>query len=98
MAFQINDQVAITGRLMFGLPLAGDAELHVPGPDFDADIDGGFIFEIGGAVEYRLNDTVALVGGLAYESASYDWEWDGNNDGEDELDRFVITLGASFSF
>ncbi len=62
MAFRLNEQVAITGRLMFGVPLAGDAELHVPGPDADADIDGGFIFEIGGGVEYRVKDNIALLG------------------------------------
>jgi hypothetical protein len=96
MALAVNDQVSITGGLMFGIPVTGDSEFD--GPDVDGDLEGGFYLEIDGSVEYKLNDNVALVGGLAYELGRLDWEWESTVDGEDELDRFAIKLGAVFSF
>ncbi len=103
MAFEVNDKVSISGGLMLGIPVAGSNEIDVESllftGDDDADLGGGFLFGISAAVEFKLNDTVALVGGLAYEMGTVDWEWDDiDEDGEDELSRFAIKLGATFKF
>ncbi len=98
MAFTVNDKVSIRGALMLAIPVAGSTELDAPGIDEDADVDGGFRFGISGGVEYKLNDKVTLVGGLAYTMADVDWDWGSSVDGEDELDSFALRLGVVFSF
>ncbi len=101
MAFKVNDKVSIVGGLKLGLAVAGSAEAKVSGEgDTDGDLDGvGLLFGVDAGVEYKLNDSVALVGGLSYELARTDWEWDeADADGEIDTDRFAIKLGAVFSF
>jgi opacity protein-like surface antigen len=95
-AFKLNDDFTLTGQLMLGLPVAGSAEF-VDGPDVDADLDGGFIYEVGGGVEYKLDDNLLLYAGLLYRAENVDFDWDGV-DGETELTRLSLKLGATFTF
>jgi opacity protein-like surface antigen len=97
-AFKLNDDFNITGQLMLGLPIVGSAEIKLFGTD-DLDLDGGFVYEIGGGVEWKLQDNLVLYAGLAYRAENVDWEFDDFNDEvETELTRLSLKLGATFTF
>jgi hypothetical protein len=101
VAVKLNDKFGIAGGLLIGIPVSGSNDLETSAGDLDADLDGGFFFSIAADVEYKLTDMISLTGGLGYALTRVDWEWDvpGDTvDGEDELDRFTIRLGAVFSF
>jgi Outer membrane protein beta-barrel domain len=96
-AFKLNDEFSFTGQLMLGLPVAGSAELGL-GFNFDADFDGGFIYEIGGGLEYKLGENLSLYTGLAYKVENVDWDWETDENGETELTRLSLRLGVAFTF
>jgi long-subunit fatty acid transport protein len=97
-AFKLDDDFTLTGQLMLGLPVVGSAELK-DGGTIDADVDGGFVYEIGGGVEYKLDDKLLLYAGLAYRVENVDLDWEtGVPDGESELTRLSLKLGATFTF
>jgi long-subunit fatty acid transport protein len=97
-AFKLNEEFNITGQLMLGLPIVGSAEFK-DGGTMDLDLDGGFIYEIGGGVEWKLQDNLVLYAGLAYRAEDVDWEFDDFGiDAETELTRLSLRLGATFTF
>jgi hypothetical protein len=97
---QLGERLDLTASVLFGLPLTGSNHYRTIFGTVDGDFDGGYFLEAGAGVEYRLNETLVLSGGLAYETASVDWDWDAptSPDGEDELSRFSIRLGAAVRF
>jgi hypothetical protein len=98
-AVKLTDKFSINGSVVFSLPLAGSNDFGGVIADDTADLGGGFLYAIGAAVEYKLTDMAALTAGLAYEAGTVDWEWDKlDSDGDDDLSRFSIQLGATFTF
>jgi long-subunit fatty acid transport protein len=97
-AFKLDDDFTLTGQLMLGLPIVGSAEVK-DGGTADLDLDGGFFYEIGGGVEYKLQDNLVLYAGLVYRSEGVDWEFDDfDADAETEVTRLSLRLGATFTF
>jgi long-subunit fatty acid transport protein len=97
--FKLNDDFTLTGQLMLGLPVVGSGELKVMGTTEDGDLDGGFFYEIGGGVEYKLQDNLLLYAGLAYRVEDVDWDFDDwDAEAETEVTRLSLRLGATFTF
>ncbi len=98
VAVSVTDKIGVRGFLLFGIPVSGSNELNDVGETLDADLDGGFLVSLAGEVTYNVTGNIALVGGLGYEKDMIDWEWEDVVDGEDEIARFTIRVGAVFSF
>jgi outer membrane autotransporter protein len=101
----LSDRVSLSASVDFSWPVAADGELRVqgfgPGRKFDGDPEGGWLAGLGASVEYRLADTMSLTAGLSYEVGHMEWTWEtsgGDFDGEDEMARLSVTLGAVFEF
>jgi opacity protein-like surface antigen len=96
-ALQLNQGFALTGQVMLGLPVVGSSEKDIASGD--ADLDGGFIYEVGGGLEYVLADKLVLYAGLAYRTEKANWDTETSGpDIESQLTRFSVRVGASFSF
>jgi len=93
---QVVYPYSFSGYISYKYNFSGE-KVHVPYED-PVEYSGGNLFYLGGSINVHLNEWIALMNEIAYNSWS-DYEYSGITDAEVELDgRYLITYQPALVF